>query len=169
MITHQARLRTGQSLIAVSAVAVLFALAAKWTGPGLMAVEPVGMETHMNMEGAAVGSSAARPKTVVTPVSCERLPNVPGKSITTVVVAFPPNAYTPRHRHPGSVSAFVLKGTLRSQLAGGPVGTYAQGQTWFEPPGAIHLFAENASTTVPAELLATFIADDDCGPLTIPD
>ncbi|TIT55416.1 MAG: cupin domain-containing protein, partial [Mesorhizobium sp.] len=78
-----------------------------------------------NMEGAAEGSSAARPKTVVTPVSCERLPNVPGKSITTVVVAFPPNAYTPRHRHPGSVSAFVLKGTLRSQLAGGPVGTYA--------------------------------------------
>ncbi|RUW39327.1 hypothetical protein, partial [Mesorhizobium sp. M8A.F.Ca.ET.021.01.1.1] len=69
MITHQARLRTGQSLIAVSAVAVLFALAAKWTGPGLMAVEPVGMETHMNMEGAAEGSSAARPKMVVTPVS----------------------------------------------------------------------------------------------------
>ncbi|MEI9431006.1 hypothetical protein [Mesorhizobium sp. Cs1299R1N3] len=34
---------------------------------------------------------------------------------------------------------------------------------------AIHLFAENASTTEPAELLATFIANDDCGPLTIPD
>jgi len=58
---------------------------------------------------------------------------------------------------------------LRSQLQGSPAGTYSAGQTWFEPPGTVHLFAENASTTEPAELLATFIADDDCGALTIPD
>jgi quercetin dioxygenase-like cupin family protein len=170
MISNQARRRTGQFLIGISAVAVLSALSAKWAGPGFIGAVPPAMEGHMHMEGADAGSpSAARPKTVVTPVSCEKLPNVPGKSITTAVVEFPPNAYTPRHRHPGSVSAFVLEGTLRSQLAGGPVGIYVKGQTWFEPPGAVHLFAENASTTEPAELLATFIADDDCGPLTIPD
>ncbi|WP_027060059.1 cupin domain-containing protein [Mesorhizobium loti] len=167
---NQARLHTGQALIAVSAVGVLFALAAKWAGPGFIRTVPDGMEMHMQMANAdADGAAGARPKTVVTPISCEKLPNVPGKSITTAIVAFPPNGYTPRHRHPGSVSAFVVKGTLRSQLEGGPAGTYTQGQTWFEPPGTVHLFAENASTTEPAELLATFIADDDCGPLTIPD
>ena len=169
MIGNQARLRTGQSLIALSAIGVVVALAAKWIGPGFVGVAP-SMETHAHMANADAGAAAgARPKTVVTPVSCERLPNVPGKSITTVIVAFPPNGFTPRHRHPGSVRAFVLKGTLRSQLEGGPAGTYTQGQTWFEPPGTVHLFAENASATEPAELLATFIADDDCGPLTIPD
>lgn len=167
MIGNQARLRTGQSLIAVSAVGVLFALAAKWAGPGIIGSVPDGM-VHMQMANAD-GAAGARPKTVVTPISCEKLPNVSGKSITTAIVAFPPNGFTPRHRHPGSVSAFVLKGTLRSQLEGSPAGTYTQGQTWFEPPGTVHLFAENASTTEPAELLATFIADDDCGPLTIPD
>lgn len=119
--------------------------------------------------GTGAGSQAQRPATVVTPVSCEKLPNVPGKSVTTAIVDFPPGAYSPRHRHPGSVMAYVLKGRLRSQLAGEPVGTYGVGQTWFEPPGAIHLFAENASATEPAELLAIFVADDDCGPLTIPD
>ena len=170
MIANQLRLRAGQSLIAVSAVAVLLVLAARWTGPGFVDVAPGGMETHMNMENAdAKGAAGARPKTVVTPVSCERLSDIPGKSITTAIVAFPPNAYTPPHRHPGSVSAFVLKGALRSQLEGSPAAIYTEGQTWFEPPGAIHLFAENASATEPAELLATFIADDDCGPLTIPD
>ena len=169
MIGNQARLRTGQSLIAISAIGVLFALAAKWIGPGFIGVAP-GMETHMHMENAAAdGAAGARPKTLVTPISCEKLPNVPGKSITTAIVAFPPNAYTPRHRHPGSVSAFVLKGTLRSQLEGSPAAVYTEGQTWFEPPGTVHLFAENASATEPAELLATFIADDDCGALTIPD
>jgi quercetin dioxygenase-like cupin family protein len=117
---------------------------------------------------AAMGGEGRRPGTSIRPISCERLPNVPGKSISTVIVDYPPGAYTPRHRHPGFVMAFVLAGTLRSQLAGGPVGTYGAGQSWSEPPGTVHLFAENASATEPAELLATFIADDDCGPLVIP-
>lgn len=125
---------------------------------------------HLHMETAApVSGAAARPSTVVKVVSCEKLPNVPGKSIVTTIVDFPPSAFTPRHRHPGSVTAFVLKGTLRSQLAGGPPGLFTVGQTWFEPPGTIHLFAENASPTEPAQLLAIFVADDDCGPLTIFD
>lgn len=133
--------------------------------------QPVSHQGMMmsDMTGAETGAQAQRPATIVTPVSCEKLPNVPGKSITTVTVTFPPGAYAPRHRHPGSVTAFVLKGTLRSQLAGTPAGTYTVGQSWFEPPGTIHLFAENASATEPAELLAIFVADNDCGPLSIPD
>jgi len=130
---------------------------------------PGGMDAHVHMTGADAGEgAAARPTTTVKPLSCEKLPNVPGHSITTALVEFPPNAYTPRHRHPGSVTAFVIEGALRSQMEGGPAVTYTMGQTWFEPPGAIHSFAENASATEPAELLATFVAEDDCGPLTIP-
>jgi quercetin dioxygenase-like cupin family protein len=124
---------------------------------------------HAQASGTVAGPLSERPATTVKTVSCEKLPNVPGKSITTAIVTFPPGAYSPRHHHPGSVTAFVLKGTLRSQLEGGPIGTYSVGQTWFEPPGTIHLFAENASSTDTAELLATFVADDDCGSLTIPD
>ena len=156
---NQSGLRTGQSLIAISAAGVLFALAAKWAGLDFISAMPSGMHMHKaNADAdAAVGT---RPKTVVTPISCERLPNVPGKSITMAIVAFPPNGFTPRHRHPGSVSAFVLKGTLRSPLEGAPAGTFTQGQTWFEPPGTVHLFAENASTTEPAELIAVFVADE---------
>ncbi|WP_119268663.1 cupin domain-containing protein [Taklimakanibacter deserti] len=121
----------------------------------------------MSADAGDKGIAAQRPATIVRPVSCEKLPNVPGKSITTVVVEFPPGAYSPRHRHPGSVTAFVLKGQVRSQLNDGPAETFGIGQTWFEPPGTIHMFAENASMTEPASLLATFIAEDDCGPLTI--
>jgi quercetin dioxygenase-like cupin family protein len=154
------------SLASALALGCVAYLAMVQTRPLPLAVSASGpMEDAMPMSSAA----ATRPKTTVTPISCERLPHVPGKSITTALVAFPPNAYTPRHRHPGSVTAYVLKGALRSQLLGSPAETYTAGQSWFEPPGAVHLFAENASTTEPAELLAIFIADDDCGPLTIPD
>jgi quercetin dioxygenase-like cupin family protein len=114
-------------------------------------------------------ADAQRPRTTIKPVSCEKLPNVPGKSLTTVTVEYPPNAYTPRHRHPGSVMAFVLKGKVRSQLAGGPAEVFGVGQSWFEPPGTIHQFAENASATEPAEILAIYVADNDCGPLIVFD
>ena|ERR1700761_3034365 len=135
-------------------------------------VQPMSMSMPMHMSMAAEGADqdahqGARPRTTVTPLTCQKLPNVPGKSITVARVDFPPNGFTPAHTHPGSVTAFVLKGTIRSQLEGFPVETYVVGQTWFEPPGTVHLFAENASPTEPASILATFVADNDCGPLTV--
>jgi quercetin dioxygenase-like cupin family protein len=119
------------------------------------------------MAGAQPSATAlaGRPATASRPIACEKLPQVPGKTITTVLVHFPPNGFSPRHRHGGSVMVYVLKGTVRSQLNDGPVETFTPGQSFFEPPGAIHSFAENASTTEPAEILATFVADD-CAVLT---
>ncbi len=114
-------------------------------------------------------AGAARPATTVEVVSCAPLPHVPGKSITTAVVTFPPAAFSPRHRHPGSVTAYVLEGTIRSQLAGGQPGLFAAGQGWFEPPGIVHLFAENASDRDVGRLLAVFVAEDGCGPLVVPE
>jgi len=122
----------------------------------------------MFSSGVAPEGAAARPSTKLTPLSCEPLPNVPGKSITTLLVDYPPNAYTPAHRHPGSVQAVVVSGTIRSQLAGGPPVDYKAGQTWFEPPKALHMFAENPDPVNPAVLLATFVTDENCGPLVLP-
>lgn len=111
---------------------------------------------------------AIRARTDNNILSCERLPNVPGKSITTMIVSFPPNAYTPAHRHPGSVTAFVLEGTVRSQMEGSPAIDYVTGQTWFEAPNALHIFAENPDQSHPAKLLAIFVNDSNCGSLVLP-
>jgi quercetin dioxygenase-like cupin family protein len=155
-------------LVGGAGIVALAALAAtQLQGPMAPAGHVVTMPNHVLMSSSA--DAQGRPATVVKPVSCEALPNVPGKSITTTTVDFPPGGYTPAHRHPGSVTAFVIKGTVRSQLAGGLPGTFGPGTTWFEPPGMLHLFAENASATEPAQILATFVADDNCGPLSIPE
>jgi quercetin dioxygenase-like cupin family protein len=115
----------------------------------------------------APAGSAARPATIVKPLSCEPLPNVPGKSQTTVLVEFPPLAYSPAHRHPGSVTAVVIEGTVRSQLQGTPAQDYRAGQSFFEPPGTLHVFAENPDPSRTAKLLAFFVTDENCGPLTV--
>jgi quercetin dioxygenase-like cupin family protein len=119
-----------------------------------------------SIEGSKPGT---RPTTSIETLSCQRLPHAPGKSVTTALVTFPPLALSPAHRHPGSVTAYVVKGSIRSQMQGSTAHTYAVGSTWFEPPKVLHVFAENPSATETAELLAVFVADDDCGPLVIPE
>ena len=97
---------------------------------------------------------------VVEPISSHALPNVPGKRVTIVRVFYGPGGFTPAHRHAGSVTAYITKGQIRSQLAGGPVETFGVGQSFFEPPGSTHLVSANASVTEPAELIAVFVADE---------
>lgn len=89
------------------------------------------------------------------------LPNVPGKTMTNVIVDYPPGASSLPHRHAesGFVFVYVLSGTVRSQVDGGPVKLYEAGSFWTEGPGAHHTVSENASESEPARLLVVFIAD----------
>ena len=62
------------------------------------------------------------------------LPNVPGKSLTALVVTYPPGGQSASHHHAGSVFAYVLTGAIRSQnSATGPVQVYKAGESFFEP------------------------------------
>ncbi len=97
----------------------------------------------------------------VKPVRVEQLRNVPGKTLTAVVVTYAPAGKSGAHHHAGSVFAYVLSGAIRSESsATGPVKVYKAGESFFEPPGSTHRISENASTTEPASLLAVFVADD---------
>jgi len=87
----------------------------------------------------------------------EPLAAEPHKRITSVIVDFPPNAFSPEHHHEADLYVYVLEGTIRSQLGGQKVETYTKGQSFFEPDGSVHLFAENTSATEPARILAVFV------------
>ena len=105
-------------------------------------------------------SGAGSTLDTVEPIGSYALPNVPGKRVTIVRVFYGPGGFTPPHRHAGSVTAYITKGEIRSQLGGGPVETFKVGQSFFEPPDATHLVSANASNTEPAELIAVFVADE---------
>ncbi|MEU6322004.1 cupin domain-containing protein [Streptomyces sp. NPDC047009] len=108
----------------------------------------------------AAAVASPRPTETLSPVFEQPLPNVKGKTFTSAIVDFPPNSHALPHRHGAAfVYAYVLEGTVRSQLAGEPVRTYHQGQNWVEPPGAHHVLTENTSRTKPAKLLVIFITN----------
>ena len=108
----------------------------------------------------ANGATSASPLDKVELIASSALPNVPGKRVTIVRVFYGPGGFTRAHRHAGSVTAYVTKGEIRSQLGGGPLETFKVGQSFFEPPGSTHLVSANASNTEPAELIAVFVADE---------
>jgi quercetin dioxygenase-like cupin family protein len=83
-----------------------------------------------------------------------------GKRITTIVLHLPPNAWTPKHVHGGSLTAYVLSGTIRSQLEGGPEFTARAGQSFFEPHGSKHVLLKNPSQVEAAELLVSVVHEE---------
>lgn len=123
---------------------------------------PVAMDAISGVAAplCATAAAAGSPLDTVEPVASYALPNVPGKRVTIVRVFYGPGGFTRAHRHAGSVTAYVTKGEIRSQLGGGPLETFKVGQSFFEPPGSTHLVSANASNTEPAELIAVFVADE---------
>jgi quercetin dioxygenase-like cupin family protein len=151
-------------LVLLVAAAMLFArppVAPNW---GQVAEPPAPFEICAGPEPAGLHdpllAANGRPRPVPRIVSSEPLAHAAGKRITVAVVTFPPGGYSPPHRHGGTVSVYVLKGTIRSQLGNGPIGTFLPGDTFFEPLGIIHMLSENTSTVEPAEILAIFVHDE---------
>ncbi|MDX3352370.1 cupin domain-containing protein [Streptomyces sp. ME01-24h] len=122
---------------------------------------PAAQDVTGEAPAAAVSSQASTRPTDKVSVQLEQaLPNIKGKTFTSVIVDYPPDGKSSPHRHGEAfVYAYVLKGTVRSQLAGEAVHTYRQGEHWVEPPGAHHVLSENASRTEPAQLLVVFVGN----------
>ena len=109
---------------------------------------------------APVASFATAPRETIAPAFVEPIANVPGKTMTALIVDYAPGGKTPAHRHGQAfVVGYVLSGAIRSQVDGGETHVYHAGEHWTEKPGAHHTVSENASDTEPARLLAIFVAD----------
>ncbi|WP_030020215.1 cupin domain-containing protein [Streptomyces monomycini] len=113
---------------------------------------------HASTSASAVASE--HPTDSLKPLLQQDLPNVKGKTFTSAIVDFPPNARAAPHRHGHAFTyAYVLEGSVRSKLEGKPATTYHRGDHWVEPPGTHHVLAENTSATKPAKLLIVVIAN----------
>jgi quercetin dioxygenase-like cupin family protein len=99
------------------------------------------------------------------------IPNIPGKSLTAVTVSYGPGGSSSAHRHPDSafIWAYVIEGSIISQIEGQPPQTYEAGEYFIENPGDHHMVSQNASKTKPARLLAIFVLDTTEEQLVSPD
>ena len=125
---------------------------------------------------AAIAIAAATPAAAhgtgetVRPHFEQAIPNIPGKSVKTVIVDYAPGGASASHLHAKSafIFAYVLSGEIESQVNDGPRRVYRAGESFYETPGSLHAVSRNASKTKPAKLLAVFVVDTDEKELTTP-
>ncbi len=100
---------------------------------------------------ATVPALPAEP--VVAPTAqVQRLRTVPhperaGVEIAMVQLDLPAGAESSAHGHPGLVFGYVVSGELDFQIQGEPLRRLRAGDTFYEPPGAVHMVSRNPSRT----------------------
>ncbi|KAI4095850.1 MAG: hypothetical protein LQ344_001404 [Seirophora lacunosa] len=103
-----------------------------------------------------------RPRETIQLISHLHPPNIPGKSLITLLVTLPPNGATPPHRHgSAAVLALMLRGASRDQMNAEPEASVrGPGESFYEAPGCHHVRGENASEAEEAAFYAVFVVDD---------
>jgi quercetin dioxygenase-like cupin family protein len=99
-----------------------------------------------------------------TPLMTKELPDVPGKEGLVERVVLSPGEIVPPHRHNADVFAYVLEGSIITQLLGGNPRTVHAGEVFYESPTDVHVETRNASTTQAATLLVFFVKNTGAPP-----
>jgi quercetin dioxygenase-like cupin family protein len=102
-----------------------------------------------------------------TPLITKDLPDVPGKEGLIEIVVLKPGEVVPAHRHNADVFAYVLEGSMITQLEGGKSQTVHAGEVFYESPTDVHIASRNASATQSARLLVFFVKQKGAPPTVV--
>jgi quercetin dioxygenase-like cupin family protein len=109
------------------------------------------------------------PASKVTPVMKQALADIPGREVLMITLDIPPGGGSAPHRHPGHhIFGYVLEGSYRIKVGDEPEKVLNKGDTFYEPPGALHAVSRNASDSAPAKVLAVIVAESG-KPVTVPE
>jgi quercetin dioxygenase-like cupin family protein len=108
-----------------------------------------------------VASSAAQPAAPATgQLLTQPLADLPGREVRISLLDREPGASSARHRHPGHHTfGYVIEGTYEFAINGEASRTLKAGDTFYEPPTAVHSTSRNPSTDKRAKILVFMVAD----------
>ena len=118
----------------------------------------------MNVTGAASAAQTAPAGTV--PLLTQALPDLPGREVRMILLDRPAGDASPAHRHPGHHTfGYVIQGTYELGIDGQPTRTLKAGDTFYEPPDALHSVSRNAGNT--QMKIVVFMVADQSKPSTV--
>jgi quercetin dioxygenase-like cupin family protein len=91
----------------------------------------------------------------VTPVLA--FPSRDGLAVHAVRVDYGPGGFSRVHRHPAGAYVYVIDGSVMFGLGGREPVLLKAGDSFYEPPGALHSVSRNASQDLPASFIAFFV------------
>jgi quercetin dioxygenase-like cupin family protein len=92
----------------------------------------------------------------ITPVL--DFPSRDGLAVQAIRVDYEPGGFMRgTHRHPAGAYVYVIEGSVRFGLDDRESVVLKAGESFYEPPGALHSVSRNASQELPASLIAFFV------------
>ena len=106
-------------------------------------------------------SAAAQTQTNVTKeLMVQPLPDLPGREVRMTLLDRDPGNASPAHHHPGHHTfGYVVEGSYELGINGQPTRMLKAGDTFYEPPGAIHSVSRNASPDNRLKIVVFMVAD----------
>jgi quercetin dioxygenase-like cupin family protein len=137
----------------------------------LVAGVAAGLSALATWQGALlVTPSAAQPVAAgVQQIVTQPLADVPGREVRVLVIERAPGTASPPHRHPGHHTfGYVMEGAYEFAIDRGQPRLLKAGDTFYEPPTAVHSTSRNPSTDQRVKLLVFMVADQK-NPTTVPE
>ena len=137
----------------------------------LVAGLAAGLSALVTWQGAVlVTPSAAQPAAAgVQQIVTQPLADVPGREVRVLVIERAPGTASPPHRHPGHHTfGYVMEGAYEFAIDRGQPRLLKAGDTFYEPPTAVHSTSRNPSTDQRVKLLVFMVADQK-NPTTVPE
>jgi quercetin dioxygenase-like cupin family protein len=79
-------------------------------------------------------------------------------AVQAVRVDYEPGGFTPdAHRHPAGAYVYVIDGSVEFGIEDREPVVLNAGESFYEPPGALHSVSRNASQDEPASMIAFFV------------
>jgi quercetin dioxygenase-like cupin family protein len=91
-------------------------------------------------------------------------PSRDGLAVQAVRVDYEPGGFSRVHRHPAGAYVYVIDGSVMFGLGGREPVLLNAGDSFYEPPGALHSVSRNASQDLPASFIAFFVLGEDEDP-----
>jgi quercetin dioxygenase-like cupin family protein len=150
---------------------MLEAIRRSFTSHVLVAGSAAGLAALATWQGATlVRPSAAQPAPAgVQQILSQPLSDVPGREVRMSLIDRAPASASPPHRHPGHHTfGYVIEGTYEFAIDRQAPRLLKAGDTFYEPPGAIHSTSRNPSTDQRVKILVFMVADQK-NPTTVPE
>src|SRR5260370_42225282 len=104
--------------------------------PSLFAATALAVLSVAAASQPVFAADTVQPRESIAPAFAEAMLNVPGKTMTALVVDYPPGGKSPAHRHGRAfVVGYVLSGSIRSRVNDGEQRVFHAGEHWTEKPG----------------------------------
>jgi quercetin dioxygenase-like cupin family protein len=111
----------------------------------------------MNIAGSA---QAQTPAAATIPLLTQPLADLPGREVRITLLDRGPGNSSAPHHHPGHHTfGYVVEGTYEFGVNGQPPRTLKAGDTFYEPPGAVHSMSRNPSPDKPLKIVVFMVAD----------